>query len=169
MLNWAMIPTGIALVSLLLLTLLGRSRSAPEAGARLGGRDAGTAHPAAAQARQWFGWAGSVGWNPLTNTANPFFTLAIQPPPPPPPPQAKPPATRKVDVVYRGYFETSARVRRAVVQVADKELLVGRGDSILEGFAVAEIEMGHLGVTNGAGAAVKLEFSKSASIEVPAK
>ena len=168
MLNWAMIPTGIALLALLILTLTGWRRVPADARARRVGADAGGLHPAAQQARQYFGWASSTAWKPLTNSGNPFFTLAIQPLPPPNPPPP-PPATRKVDVVYRGFFETSARVRRAVVQVADKQIIAGKGDPIVADYSVADIQLGHLGMTNAAGVAVKLNFSKTAPIEVPAK
>ncbi len=167
-LNWVMIPTAIGLLVLLALTWIGWPRVTPDPS---GGRDDGDAevmHPAPQQARQFFGWATSVSWRPLTNSSNPFFTLAIQPPPPPTPPPP-PPATRKVDVTYRGFFETSARVRRAVVQVADKQLVAGKGDRILADFGVVEIELRHLGLTNGTGGVVKLDFSKVVSIEVPAK
>lgn len=168
LLNWAMIPTSIGLILLLGLTLVGWPRVAPDPTGGRPAEDASVLHPASDQVRLFFGWGSTASWQPLTNSANPFYTLAIRPAPPPkPPPPA--PATRKVDVIYRGFFETSARVRRAVVQVADKQLLTGKGDTIVADYVVTEIELGHLGATNGAGAAVTIGFSKTVSIEVPAK
>ncbi len=167
-LNWAMVPTAIGLTVLFVLALTGWPRGPRGPGGGRGDDEVATLHPASRQARQFLGWASSVSWRPLTNTANPFFTLAIQPAPPPTPPPP-PPATRKVSVTYRGFFETSARVRRALVKVADKEVIVGKGDEILADFVVVEIELRHLGLTNGTGGAVKLDFSKPNSIEVPAK
>ncbi len=137
-------------------------------------------HPATDQTRQIFGWPKSVQWTPLTNSANPFFTLAIRPAPvaQPPPPA---PATRKVEVTYRGFYETSAGIRRAVVQVADKQVLALRGEKIVADLVASEIELRHLTlsrlVTNAApaGAApptnppVRLEFAKPQAVEIPAK
>jgi len=163
-----MIPTAVGTLALLVLTLAGWPRGNQNSGGGMTDTDAAGAHPASRQARQFFGWASTASWRPLTNSANPFFTLAIQPTPPPTPPPP-PPATRKVDVTYRGFFETSARVRRALIQVADKEVIAGKGDKILVDYGVVEIELRHLGLTNGTGGAVKLDFSKVISIEVPAK
>lgn len=153
---------------LLLLTLFGWRR--PDEDLAGGGepRLVVGAHPAAEQMRQFFSWPSAVSWRPFTNEGNPFFTLAIQPAPP-----AKvstpEPATRRVDVTYRGFFETSANVRRAVVQVADVQVLARRGERVVADFVAVEIELRHLALTNGAGQAVKLEFSKTQPIEVPAK
>ena len=166
-LNWLMIPTAVGILVLLVLTLMGWPRVMQAPGGGLTDTDAAGLHPAPQHARQFFGWASTVSWRPLTNSANPFFTLAIQPPPPPTPPPP-PPATRRVDVTYRGFFETSARVRRALIQVADKQVMAAKGDKLLADYGVVEIELRHLGLTNGAGAAVKLEFSKPMAIEVPA-
>ncbi|MGE4179737.1 MAG: hypothetical protein AB7J34_07910 [Limisphaerales bacterium] len=168
-LNWAMIPSAVGLMAILVLALTGWPPGQRRAGGGHGDEDVAPLHPASQQARQFLEWAPSVSWRPLTNTANPFFTLAIQPVPPPQPSAPPPPATRKVDFVYRGFFETSARVRRALVKVQDKEMIVGKGDKVFEDFGVTEIELGHLGITNGTGSAVRLEFSKPASIEVPSK
>ncbi|MBL9127779.1 MAG: hypothetical protein JNL97_09035 [Verrucomicrobiales bacterium] len=163
-----MIPTGVALFALLIATLTGWRRPVPDGTGRRMGAEPAALPAAAAQARQFFGWASSATWRPLTNTGNPFFTLAIQPPPPPTPPPAAP-STRKLDLVYRGFFETSARVRRAVVQVADKQVIAGKGERVVADYSVADIQLGHLGMTNAAGVAAKLDFSKAAQIEVPAK
>lgn len=132
-------------------------------------------HPAAERTRQFFGWPAQVEWLPLTNNGNPFFTLAIQPPPPPKP-APPPPATRKVELTYRGYLETSAGIRRAVVQVADKEVLARLGEPVLDAFHTTEIEPGHLLLTStnppvgtNPPATVKLGFSKTLPIQIPAK
>lgn len=167
-LDWAMLPTTFVALVLLGLSLLHLSQSteAP-AGAPTAGPPA-TEYPAAAQTRQFFEWPTRVDWQAMTNNGNPFFTLAIQAPPPPKPPPA-PPATKKVDVTYRGFFQTSAGVRRAVVLVADKQVLAGVGEKILADYLAAEIALRHLQLTNAAGKAVKLEFAKPQGIEVPAQ
>lgn len=167
-LQWAMIPTAFGLLLLLGVTLVGWRHLDPALEGVRPDPGGAVVHPAAVQARQFFGWPAAAAWRPLTNANNPFFTLAIQPPPPPKPPPP-PPATRKVEVTYRGFFETSARVRRAVIQVADKQWIAGRGDKVLTTFAVTEIELRHLSATNGTGGVVKLEFNKTVPIEIPAQ
>ncbi|MCC6234833.1 MAG: hypothetical protein IT580_19475 [Verrucomicrobiales bacterium] len=164
-LNWMMVPLAAGLVLLLVLTLI-RVRSADEVDMGRGGLGALPApHPAPDQTLQFFNWASSVAWTPLTNSQNPFFTLAIQPPPPPKPPPP-PPKTRKLEVTYRGYMETAAGVRRAVVQVADKQVLGSRGELIVADFKAVQIELRSLVVTNAAGVSNRFEFAKTQSIEV---
>ena len=173
----ALVPCTVALVAMLVLTSLRLRRievtvpeppPAPAASPPL--------PPILEQPRHFFGWSKSVKWLPFTNAANPFYTLAIQPPPPPqPPPPA--PTTRKVDVTYRGFFETSAGVRRAVVQVADKQVLALRGDKVVDLFTATEIAIRHLTLTyqptnappGASNPVVRLEFAKPQAIEVPAK
>lgn len=167
-LNWAMLPmTFVALVLLgLALMQLGRGVEGPGSSSVQGSPR--TEYPAAAQTKQYFDWPNQVQWQAMTKDGNPFFTLAIQAPPPPKPPPA-PPATKKVDVIYRGFFETSAGVKRAVVQVADKQVITGIGGKVLADFLAAEIALRHLQLTNAAGKAVKLEFTKPQSLEIPAQ
>lgn len=167
-LNWALIPAAIALVVLLVVSLFAlQGRNPDESGVSIIAPSTAL-HPAAEQTRQFFGWPLKVQWLPLTNAANPFFTLAIQPTPPPKPPPP-PPTTRKVDVTYRGFIETSAGVRRAVVQVGDTQVLGRKGDKIVADFAVDEIELKTLQLTNPAGQKVVIDFAKSKPLEVPAK
>ncbi|MCC7374531.1 MAG: hypothetical protein IT581_07730 [Verrucomicrobiales bacterium] len=166
-LNWLMIP---ALVVMALLLALALSQLSSRTAVPPESRPSGplpTPHPAAEQTRQFFAWPGSVDWRPMTNAGNPFFTLAIQPAPPPKPPPP-PPKTRKVDVTYRGFFETAAGLKRAVVQVADKQVLCSLGEKFLADYVAVEIGLRHLGSTNAAGTALKLEFAKTASVEIPA-
>lgn len=167
-LNWVMVPTAAGLVALLCLSLLRLRREGVDLNQYrpAGPREAPST--AADQTRQFFDWPSAVQWMPLTNAGNPFFTLAIQPPPPPKPPPP-PPTTRKVEVTYRGFFETSVGVRRAVVQVADQQVLAGRGDKVVGDYLAGEIELRHLTLTNAAGQSVRFEFAKAQPIEVPAK
>lgn len=168
LLNGAMIPAAAVLGILLVLTFLRVGREND----RLAGAGViaplPSVPPAAEQTRRFFGWAQGLDWVPLTNDRNPFFTLAIQPaaPSPPPPP---PPATRRIEVTYRGFMETSAGVRRALVQVDAAQVLGGLGENIVADYAAMEIALRHMILTNGGGQSVRLEFSKAQTIEVPAK
>ncbi|MBL9137021.1 MAG: hypothetical protein JNK85_14210 [Verrucomicrobiales bacterium] len=166
-LNWLMIPAIVVLALLLALSLsqLTHRGAVPPDSRPIGPLP--TPHPAAEQTRQFFAWPGSVDWRPMTNSGNPFFTLAIQPAPPPKPPPP-PPKTRKVDVTYRGFFETAAGIRRAVIQVADKQILCGAGEKFLADYVAVDIGLRQLSSTNTAGVALKLDFAKTASVEIPA-
>ena len=167
-LPWAMLPVTGGLLLLLVLAIVHTRGGSDTDGPSVAGRMPPVPAYAAEQARRFLGWPKEVKWTPLSLTNTPFFTLAIRPPPPPAP-AAPPPATRMVKVTYRGFLETSAGVRRAVVQVADQQVVMGRGEKVLADYAAAEIELRHLTVTNAAGKSVRLEFTKPQDIEVPAK
>lgn len=168
LLNWSLAPVAVALLVLLSLALL-RLRPGSLGDPDLVGLPLPPVpHPAAAQTRELFSWATAVSRRPLTNAGNPFFTLAIRPTPPPQPPPP-PPATKKVDLTYRGFFETSAGVRKALVQVADKQVLAGVGEPVVSEYTVLSIGLGQLALTNKSGAAVQLPFRTNQSLEIPAK
>lgn len=168
LLNWMMPVVLFGLLVLLALALVRWGAAGRDGGSYIGVQPPPLPHAAADQARQFFGWPASVKWTPLTQTNNPFFTLAIQPVPPPKPPPP-PPATRKVELTYRGFLETSAGVRRAVVQVADQQVIGLLGDRVVADYATSEIALRHLTLTNVAGTNVTLEFSRPQSLEIPAK
>jgi hypothetical protein len=58
-------------------------------------------------------------------------------------------------------------VRRAVVQVDDKQVLGSRGSIIVADYAAMEIELRHLTLTNAAGQTVRCDFTKTQTLEVP--
>lgn len=175
LLNWSLLPVAAGLLALLALCL-GQLRQPVGIEPSPGPTHTNLPiHPAADRTRQFFEWPSRVEWLPLTNAGNPFFTLAIQPPPPPKPP-APPPATRKVDLTYRGYLQTSAGIRRAVVQVADTQVLARLGENVIASFNATEIQPNHLLLTStnppvgtNPPITVKLDFAKTAPLEVPAK
>ena len=92
LLTLSLVPAGLGLLLLLGLSLLHLRTPDPRDGTKPATPTASESHPAAEHTRQFFGWPSRVQWQPLTNTSNPFFTLAIQPPPPPTPP---PPQNRR--------------------------------------------------------------------------
>lgn len=168
LLNWSLLPGGIVLLVLLGLSLLRLRPGTLDDTDVTGSLVPPGSHPAAAQTRQFVTWPAEIARRPLTNAGNPFFTLAIRPTPPPQPPPP-PPATKKVELTYRGFFETSAGVRKAVVQVADKQVLAGQGEVVVADFTVLAIELRHLALTNKAGGSVRLGFSTNQPLEIPAK
>lgn len=168
LLTWIMIPAAFVLAGLLAVALM-RLRPGHAAVPKThSGQKLPPLPRAAEETRELLGWLRAPEWHPFTNASNPFFTLAIQPAPAPAPPPAAP-TTRRIDVTYRGFLETSAGIRRAVVQVADKEVLGGRGDKIVADYAIMEIEVGRLTLTNTAGKSVTCAFTKTQSVEVAAQ
>lgn len=96
-----------------------------------------------------------------TNLSNPFYTAHFQPPKPPAP------TTRKVNMTYQGFLQTTDGDRLAFVRVDEANLTVALGRPIVADLAVGEINAGTLVLTNGATRTNVLEFNQAASVEVP--
>lgn len=166
--QWSMVPVAVVLVLLLGLAVARLRHGTVDDPSFRAAAAIPALHPGADQVRRWMGWPGEMTWRPLTHTANPFFTMAIRPAAPPP--AAPPPAaTKKVDITYRGYFQTSAQIRRAVVQVGEQQVLGFLGDVVVADYAVAAIELRQLILTNVAGQTVPFEFSRTQPLEIPAQ
>ncbi len=97
-----------------------------------------------------------------TNLSNPFFTAYFQPPAPPAP------TTRKVNMIYLGFFETTDGEKQAFVRVDDADLTATLGRPIVADLSISEINVRTLTLTNSASRTNVLEFDKSTSVEVPA-
>ncbi len=97
--------------------------------------------------------------------SDPFFTTYFQPPPPPPP--LKPPTTRKVDLVYQGFLETPVGERHAFVKVGDALVVGPAGTKVVADFAVREMNLRALTMTNQSAQSNVLEFNQKKTIEVP--
>jgi hypothetical protein len=96
-----------------------------------------------------------------TNLDSPFFTTHFQPPKPPAP------TTRKVDMIYKGFFQTTDGDRQAFVQVDNANRTAALGRPLIADLAVSEILPQTLTLTNSASRTNVLEFNKSTSVEVP--
>jgi hypothetical protein len=97
-----------------------------------------------------------------TNLSSPFFTAHFEPRKPPPP------TTRKVSMIYQGFFESTDGDKQAFVRVGDANLTVALGGPVIADLAVSEISVPALTVTNSASRTNVLEFNKTVSVEVPA-
>lgn len=95
-----------------------------------------------------------------SNVVNPFFTLHFQPPAPPP--------TKKVPLLYLGCVESSTRVLRAYVRVSDKLQILPLGEKVIADYAIQDISITALVLTNTAGQTSVFGFKTNATIEVPA-
>jgi hypothetical protein len=100
-----------------------------------------------------------------------FATDHFNPPKPPPPkdPAPKPAKTRSVPLTYLGLLGGGSGEPTAYVR-ADKETLrLGPGGTVLEDWRIAEITLGSLLLTNSASATQRLDFRRSAPLEVPVR
>lgn len=105
---------------------------------------------------------------PGTNTsANPFFTEHFVPPPTPAPPP--PPTSRKVEVTYQGFFESTENVRHAVM-VVGKDLVIAKTGALVEtNVFVSQAGLQVLTLTNLAAQTNLLPLNVKTVIEVPIK
>jgi hypothetical protein len=168
LLEWLLVPTTLGLLVLLALTLATLRHRATGMVPPVTNTPALRPLAGASQVHDYFSWPATVRWLPPTNTANPFFTLAIQVSHPGAP-AASPLATKKIDLIYRGFFETSKGVRRALIQVAEQQVLSGLGEKVVADYVAVDIALRHLNLTNPAGKTVKLEFALPQQLEVPAQ
>ena len=106
---------------------------------------------------------------PSTNAANPFYTTYFQPPPPPPPPPVAPkPTTRKISLVYQGFYQTAAGLKKAFVQADDRLLVEAVGNPIIGDLVVIDIGLRALTLKNSAARTNVLEFNIKQEVEIPA-
>jgi hypothetical protein len=98
-----------------------------------------------------------------TTNANPFFTSFYQPAPVPPP------STRKVPLIYQGFYEAADGRRQAYVKAGEELVIAYLGAKIAGELAVAEIDARLLTLKDPAGKTNLLEFNVRKEVEVPAK
>jgi hypothetical protein len=100
---------------------------------------------------------------PATQEANPFYSIQLYPPTPPPP------KTRKVEVLYQGFFMTSHGEKYFYLQV-ENELVVGPvGVRTAGGLVVADMNTAGLTLKDEAGKETYLPFNEKQTLEVPIK
>jgi hypothetical protein len=100
---------------------------------------------------------------PAKSTRNPFYPNPKQPPPPPPPP----PSTRKIEVLYQGFFMNSQGEKRAYIQVADQLVTGPVGTKVVANLVVADIALRTLTLKDSAGRPTVLDFNVKKAIEIP--
>ena len=98
--------------------------------------------------------------------SNPFFTRYFVPIPSPLPP---PPTTRKIEVTYQGFFETSEAGRTAVVKLGEVFMAIPVGAPLATNFFIAAASMQSLTLTNPAAQTTVLTLNGKTEIEVPIK
>lgn len=103
---------------------------------------------------------------PTTEGSSAFYTKYFVPVPSPAPP---PPTTRKIDVTYQGYYQTSDGPKNAVVKVAESFLVVPVGGAVATNYYISDATMQSLTLTNSAAAPTILLLNAKKEIEVPIK
>jgi len=103
---------------------------------------------------------------PVPEGASAFFTRYFVPVPSPAPP---PPTTRKIEVTYQGYYQTSDGPRNVIVKLADAFVVIPVGGTVATNFYIGDATMQSLTLTNPASGATVLMLNTKKEIEVPIK
>lgn len=99
---------------------------------------------------------------PATNLNNPFFAGQFQSSPP-----APAPTTRKITVVYQGFFATTHGEKHAFVKVGDQLIVGPVGTKIAADLIINLIDLGTLTLKDGAGKPTPLPFNAPQTLEIP--
>jgi hypothetical protein len=97
-----------------------------------------------------------------TNRLNAFFTPYFIPPAPPPPP-----TTRKIEVTYRGFYQTGSDPKRAIFNLGEVYLAAPVGASIVTNLLISEATMQAMTLTNLAAQTNILPLNIKKEIVVP--
>ena len=106
-----------------------------------------------------------TGLKPAQNISNPFYPNPTPPPPPPPPPP--PVTTRKVELLYQGYYVTSRGEKKAYLLVGDQLLVGTPGAKVTGPLVIVDIGARALRLKDAAGKETVLDFNVKKSVELP--
>jgi hypothetical protein len=105
-----------------------------------------------------------------SNSPSPFFTTAFIPAPKPAPaPTPPPPTTKKVTVVYQGYFTTGDGPKKAMFKMADGLYTMPLGASIVTNHYIVDLNYRSMTLTNTAGQTNLLLLNTAQELEIPIK
>ena len=113
-----------------------------------------------------------TNWPPkvlLTNLPSPFFTTAFIPVPKPPAPPPPAPTTRKITVVYQGYFSSGDGPRMAMVRMPEGISTPRLGGQIVTNHFVADLTHSAMTLTNVAGQTNVFLLNTAKELEIPIK
>ncbi|MHB8523077.1 MAG: hypothetical protein ACYDH9_20290 [Limisphaerales bacterium] len=97
-----------------------------------------------------------------TNTPNPFYTTYFQPPPPP-----APKTTRKIELTYQGFQETTGGDKRAYLLVGTNLVVRPVGGTVIADLTVVDIALKALILKHNGTQEVVLSFSAKKDVEIP--
>jgi len=112
---------------------------------------------------QWFSAPLVARLTPGSNSVDIVYTLHFQPPPPPPPPP-----TKKVELLFQGWYLGSSGEQRAFVKLGDALLILTNGAKVVADHTIKEIGLRTLTLTNAAGQTNVLPFNVKKAVDVPA-
>lgn len=105
-----------------------------------------------------------------TNRPNPFYTTAFLPTPKPAPaPPPPPPTTRKVTLVYQGFYQTTGGPQMVTLKTAEGFTSAPVGAQILTNHFIATATFDTLALTNTSGKTNLLMLNKATELEIPIK
>jgi hypothetical protein len=100
----------------------------------------------------------------LTNSINPFFTTHFQPPP------ASPPSpTRRVDVVYQGFYQTADGQKLAFIKIGDSITTAASGAKVGSTHTVGTISFDEVVLIDSNSKTNVLRFNTKQQIDIPAQ
>jgi hypothetical protein len=101
-----------------------------------------------------------------TNAPNAFFTRHFLPTPTPAPP---PPTTRKIELVYQGFFSTDTGGPQTMIKMGEKYVITPVGSNVTANLFVAQASVLSLTLTNTSGQTNLLALNVKKEVEVPIK
>jgi len=116
------------------------------------------------QIEQTFSTSFFSDFKPARNMSNPFYSIPFVPPPPP-----DPPTTRRVDLLYQGYFVSSQGEKKAYVLVGDQLVIGGIGTKVAAQYLMGGISPGALILKDLAGKELTVSFNAKTQVVVPIK
>lgn len=107
---------------------------------------------------------------PATNQVSPFYTAHFQPSGSSakvPDPVSTKPATKKIQVIYQGVYQTAAGEKKAFMKVGEESVVGNVGAKVVADWTVAEIALRTLTLQSASAQTNQLEFNVPKEIEVP--
>ncbi len=101
-----------------------------------------------------------------TNSSNPFYTEYFVPVKPPPP---APPLTRKVSVLYQGFYATQDGRKKAFLTIDGAPVKMSLGETSKDGLMLGVIERKEVHFVDASTKEHIVKFKEPALIEVPNK
>lgn len=114
------------------------------------------------QLEQTFSTAFYADFKPARNMSNPFYSIPFVPPPPP-----DPPTTRRVELLYQGYFAGSQGEKMAYVLVGDQLVVGGIGSKVVAPYMMGGITPAALVLKDGTGRELMVNFNAKTQVVVP--
>jgi hypothetical protein len=102
-----------------------------------------------------------------TNALDPFYTRNFVPPPAPAPPP--PPTTKKIPIIYQGFYFTEAGPQKVIFKMSDLFVTIPIGAQVATNIFLSNADALSMTLTNVNGQTNILKLNKAGEIEVPIK